>query len=283
VTGSGLGAFAFPPLIEFLLDHFGWRQTLFLFGAIWLHVLPAGALFRPAPVVFTENSEATNVPDRIQNEEEGDLQNKSIEMEANREVEASIVAPSNSNHCCSKFWQELKSLTLLMLDKSLASCKPYLLFTAATFLLYLFVGMPYVYLMDKAVLQGVSNNLAAFLFSIIGIGRTIGQLLLGFVGNLPQVNTLFLYGVSLCIVGAGTLLVPVCFGYTLLSIFSFAFGFFVSVTYTLQMMCLVLMVGLERSANAFGLLQLVQGIATLLGTPIPGLSSSFYFYPLSHP
>ncbi|ELT99316.1 hypothetical protein CAPTEDRAFT_173068 [Capitella teleta] len=250
VTGSGLGAFAFPPLIEFLIEQYGWRQTLFLFGAIWLHVIPAGALFRPPPVVYTQSANAE----------------ESVELRAE---ETADVAASRHG-CCWRFWREFKSLIALTFDKTLALSKPYLVFTAATFLLYLFVGMPYVYLMDKALIQGVQPTNAAFLFSIIGIGRTIGQVLLGFAGDSARINTLFLYGLALAIAGVGTVLVPVCYGYSLLGVFSFTFGFFVSVTYTLQMMCLVLMVGLERSTGAFGLLQMVQGIATLLGTPIAG-------------
>ena len=50
VTGSGLGAFAFPPLLEFLISLYAWRGTLLILGGICFNIVVAGALFRPLPI-----------------------------------------------------------------------------------------------------------------------------------------------------------------------------------------------------------------------------------------
>lgn len=337
VTGSGLGAFAFPPLLEFLLQEFGWKQTFLLFGAICFHIIPAGALFRRPPMTFhltsLEDQKETSATPRAAGHicnQPGDILiprlhsrvtvphslsksqsaldsesqqhtisltnvSASVRHSANPEDQHQSLLHANlggtdrcmsspdlffieeetrrqnpAKKCCGNFWNEFRSLIVLMFDKSLAQHKSYFVYTACTFLLYLFVGMPYVYLMDKALLLGISEVKSAFLFSIIGIGRTLGQILLGLLSDLPQLNPIMIYGACISVAGVATLLAPVCFIYELLCSYSFVFGFFVSVTYSLQLMCLVKMVGLEKATNAFGLFQLVQGIATLLGTPIAG-------------
>ncbi|KAL8597470.1 hypothetical protein ACOMHN_047697 [Nucella lapillus] len=47
LSGSSLGQFALPPLIEFLLERFGLNGCLLLVGAIYLHIMVGGSLFRP--------------------------------------------------------------------------------------------------------------------------------------------------------------------------------------------------------------------------------------------
>ena len=138
----------------------------------------------------------------------------------------------------------------------------------------MWVGIPYVYLVDKSMLLGISDANAAFLLSIIGISRTFGQLILGVLGDWQKVNTLGLYAATIILTGIATLLVPVCTDYATLSIYAVMFGFAVSSTYALQMICIVHIVGLDKSTSAFGMLQLAMGIATLLGTPISGTAKN---------
>jgi hypothetical protein len=166
---------------------------------------------------------------------------------------------------------ETKTILLSTMDKSLLHNWNFLLFCASHFILFMWIGIPYVYLVDKSILIGITKARAAFLLSIIGISRTAGQLILGFLGDLPQINTLGLYAGSIIMCGIVTITVPVCTEYISLSFYAVIFGFAVSATYALQMICIVNIVGLERSTSAFGLLQLAMGIATLLGTPISGI------------
>ena len=49
VSGSGLGTYAVAPLIEFLIDEYGWRGTLLIFSGITLNFMVFGALFRDPP------------------------------------------------------------------------------------------------------------------------------------------------------------------------------------------------------------------------------------------
>ena len=372
VTGSGLGAFAFPPLIEELSEIYAWRGTLLILGGIGFNIMVSGALFRAPPMMKAEveedletgetelhpedgedirtepqpkrgmNRSDNKIPSHLQQSGgklalkkqyskslenidagkfEGSLRNKQLQCSADgdsheerrllrdgapvtrRPLEITVSSPelcklnkmshpnqkraslshevqstrhqSEASSHPSKvltFWQELQMLVKSMMDISLIQNAPYLLFCASNFILYLWVGIPYVYLVDKALISGIDKKKAVFLMSIIGIARTVGQLVLGIIGDRKSINITALYAASISIVGLVTLLVPVFTVYGTLVMFSTIFGFFISVTYCLQMMVVVEIVGIAKATNAFGLVQLSQGIATLLGTPVAGKS-----------
>ncbi len=330
VTGSGLGAFAFPPFVEYLLSQYAWRGTLLIIGAICFNIIVAGALFRPlsldansakhtdshedsdnkvllqvkpGEVVLPQlhevhpNQTSTSLNDISMTQDEDKSMtflsagNKSAHpIGHNTHHKLTRTAQSCPNVYSSQvwmdsvssvpnqakakslniFWSELQMIVRSMMDKSLLNVWQYLVFCAASFFLFLWAGVPYVYLVDEAILQGISEHKAAFLLSTIGISRTVGQVILGILGDQSKVNTTQLYASCITVAGLATILVPACTTYETLCLYCVVFGFTISVTYCITMMLLVDIVGLHRATNAFGLLQLVMGISTLLGTPVAG-------------
>lgn len=208
------------------------------------------------PDITSHNSYPTPCSDMIPND-----------MDSSHDV---ITTEQSQHNVCQTLRSEIRLIFSSMLDKSLALNGCYLLWCASSFILYMWIGAPYVYLVDKALLLKIGVDDAVFLLSIIGIGRACGQIVLGFLGDLQCVSETLLYTISILICGISTALVPWCVTYVPLAFYSAVFGFFVSVTYALQMMCTLNIVGLEKTTSAFGLFQLVQGIATLLGTPLAG-------------
>nr|XP_023024052.1 uncharacterized protein LOC111512181 [Leptinotarsa decemlineata] len=49
VCGSGIGTFIFPPLIQLLLDEYGWRGTTLILAGLFLNLIVFGALMRDLP------------------------------------------------------------------------------------------------------------------------------------------------------------------------------------------------------------------------------------------
>ncbi|XP_062620020.1 monocarboxylate transporter 12-like [Saccostrea cucullata] len=47
VCGSGIGTFVFAPLLEFLIEEYGWRGSFVILSAITLNLVVCGALMRP--------------------------------------------------------------------------------------------------------------------------------------------------------------------------------------------------------------------------------------------
>ena len=346
VTGSGLGAFAFPPLMEHLIGEYGWQGTLLIFGGITFNIIVCGALFRPPPMGSASTEEGIKL-NELESDPEIRIRQGSVIMPcmhtqqntlkramSNDAVEKkkSIYTPSplqvkhllldteeerrlmaETKRMCdmytdvaiscpdlysqevvkkdgnlqqqtanlpreeSTLFQKFRSETMLILrsmfDKSLAKSYSYLIWCASTFILYLWVGIPYVYLVDRVQIHGIANTDAVFLLSIIGMGRTIGQIVFGALADVSWINPTALYALCIGISGLATALVPLLTTYAGLAAYCAVFGSFVSVTYALQLMCVVEIVGLDKTTNAFGLFQLVQGIATLLGTPVAGKTS----------
>ena len=264
VTGSGLGAFAFPPIIAAVIEEYSWKGTLLIFGGICLNMSGSGALYRPLPRYTVDKIQSNNHP-----------KSNDIDMTLSEESsKSSTVAAKTSAK--DKFKTELRLLIQSMLDKSLFQDKIFLYFCAANFILYLWISIPYVYLYDRAILLEIKEDQAAYLLSIIGIARTVGQVAIGLAGDVKCLSINLLFGIGVAVIGLGTLMVPLCVNYVAMCVYSATFGFFISVTYVFPVMCLVEVVGLNRATNAFGLLQLVQGIGTLLGTPITGNKSSIF-------
>lgn len=74
--------------------------------------------------------------------------------------------------------------------------------------------------------------------------------------------------------GLSTAIVPLITNYWGLCLVAAVFGFSISANYTLASIILVQLVSLERFTNSYGLLLLVQGLASLIGPPLAGKENS---------
>jgi sugar phosphate permease len=124
-------------------------------------------------------------------------------------------------------------------------------------------------------LQGVPAETAALLLSVIGVTNTIGRVLTGKISDNPNVNSLFMNNMCLLLSGICTLMVPFCESiYAFFGVAVF-FGFFVSGYIALTSIILVDLLGLDNLTNAFGLLILFRGAASIVGAPLAGTN---YFF-----
>jgi len=240
VTGSGIGALAFPPLMEWIDELYAWRGSMLIAGGICLHLIAAGMLYRPLSFLAPTGG---------------------------------VPADKRNTSCVKRLTAECRPIAASMCSPVVFSSRPFLVFCVASFVLFLWVSIPFLYIVDLALLiDGVTKPGAAALLSLSGGGRVFGQIVFGIVGDVKQVSVVGLYGCGAAVAGVGVMLVPfISAMYPALAVCMVVFGVAVSVTYVLPMICLVNMVGLEYSVNAFGILQMAQGIAILLGTPIAGL------------
>ena len=239
VTGSGVGALVFPPLIEWLNELYAWRGCMLIAGGICLHIAAAGMFYRPLSVLKPVRDAS------------GDIQNVS---------------------CLKRLAAECRQILASMCGRTVLTSCPFVVFCVANFILFLWVSIPYVYIVDFALsIEGMTNPTAALLLSLAGGGRIIGQIVFGVIGDIERFSAVGLFGFGCAAAGIGTMVVPIISAmYPALAIYMAIFGLGVSVSYVLPVICLVKMVGLDNSVNAFGILQMTQGVATLLGTPIAG-------------
>lgn len=130
--------------------------------------------------------------------------------------------------------------------------------------------VPFVYIVDRAVLLGIDKTKASFLLSVIGITNTVGRIISGGLAGVSCVNSLMLNNVSMLIAGAAIMLTPFCNDYVTLVIAASVFGLCTAAYISLTSIIICDLLGLEKLTNAFGLLTLARGVSTAIGPPIAG-------------
>ncbi|XP_076277713.1 monocarboxylate transporter 5-like isoform X1 [Lasioglossum baleicum] len=157
-----------------------------------------------------------------------------------------------------------------ILDISILKDPVFILFTFSNFCTSIGFNVPYVYVLPQAEEQGIAKNDASYLLAIIGIANTVGRIVLGYISDKPWVNRLLIYNLCLTICGLATILSTECTSFATFAIYSSVFGFTSGAYVGLTSVLLVDLLGLQHLTNAFGLLLLFQGFASLLGPPIAG-------------
>ncbi len=79
---------------------------------------------------------------------------------------------------------------------------------------------------DSINSQGIDEETAAFLLSIIGITNTVGRLISGYISDFPAVDSLFVTNVCIAVSGVAVFCVPFCYDYVGFCIASGCFGLF---------------------------------------------------------
>ncbi|CAL4074610.1 unnamed protein product, partial [Meganyctiphanes norvegica] len=166
--------------------------------------------------------------------------------------------------------RETRDALYSLTDWSLLTDGIFLLFSLSNFCTSIGFNAPYVFIVDRAVHLGVSNNDAAYLLSVVGIANTVSRIGLGWISDQPWVNRLYLYNVALTICGVGTCCVFWMTSYASQVFYAVLFGSMSGAYVGLTSVVLVDLLGMEKLTNAFGLLLMFQGIASLIGPPMCG-------------
>ncbi|GIY46857.1 monocarboxylate transporter 9 [Caerostris extrusa] len=138
------------------------------------------------------------------------------------------------------------------------------------FLLYACVDIPYVYVPDHAITTGTDLESASLLVSVLGVLNCLGVVIVGYVGDKPWLDPSLLYSGFILISGVSLALIPVLVNYYATATLVGIYGFTISANYTLIPVIIVNLISLDNFTGAYGLLLLVQGIASLVGPPAAG-------------
>ncbi|XP_072936960.1 monocarboxylate transporter 12 [Epargyreus clarus] len=164
---------------------------------------------------------------------------------------------------------ESKAALSEMLNLSLLLDPIFILFSVSNFLTSVGFYIPYLYTVPLCESLGIENP--PYLLSLIGAANLVGRIILGYISDKPWVNRLLAYNLCLTIAGICTVLVNVCWEFWGLAVYAVIFGFTIGAYVGLTSVVLADLLGIEKLTNAFGLLLLFQGIASLLGPPLAGL------------
>jgi len=167
-----------------------------------------------------------------------------------------------------EIWTDMKVTMRQMVDPKILFDPLFLIFAISNFLTSVGMTPPLVFLPDRASHMGMDND--DLLLSIYGIFNTIGRVGIGWISDQRWANRLLIYNISLSIGGLGTILSFLCRTFGLLSFYAGFYGMALSAYISLTSVILVDLIGLDSLTNAFGLMLLFQGIASLIGAPIAG-------------
>ncbi|CAG5097051.1 Similar to SLC16A14: Monocarboxylate transporter 14 (Homo sapiens) [Cotesia congregata] len=177
--------------------------------------------------------------------------------------------PSETTECA-PYMDKSCGILQQMLELSLLKDPVFLIFVISNFCTSIGFNIPYVYIITQAESRSIPRDTASYLLAIIGIANTVGRIVLGYVSDKPWINRLLVYNLCLTICGFATVLSIYCNSFVSFAVYTSVFGFTVGAYVGLTSVILVDLLGLERLTNAFGLVLLFQGIASLLGPPIAG-------------
>jgi len=257
ICGSGIGTFIFAPLCDWLLTVTDWKMALVILGGICLVNCFFALLFKPLPKIQDEC-------ELIKDPMKGDIEEEKTESKK----------------------ETLAEMVTLLRDWV------FMMFAVSNFLTSLGYPIPYTFVPDNAIRIGLEPQQGSFLVGLIGISNTVARLVLGAVSQ--KLNRLFLYNTCLVICGVSMamtnffhpLLVVVtgtdcdialedaswlCNPYTGQLVYAVLYGITSAAYVLLTTLVLADLLGADKFTNAFGLLLLFQGVATLIGPPIVGV------------
>ncbi|RWS29936.1 uncharacterized protein B4U80_06652 [Leptotrombidium deliense] len=176
----------------------------------------------------------------------------------------SMVTINTTEHL-NNFMHDVKDILMDIVDLRIFKSFKYTLFCISNLLLYACIDIPYVYIPDHAITTGSSDKDASSLFISV-----IGVVIVGYFGDKPWIEAPKLYSILISLGGVSITFIPLVHSYKSLAILAAIYGFAISANYSLVSVILVDIISLDKFTNGYGLLLLVQGIASLFGPPIAG-------------
>ena len=194
ICGSSVGMMVCPPLVNFLMEIYGWRGCLIIQSAICLHGLPVSLLLRPLRETNSSRPGSKNT-----NEPETDC--VSVKSHRSERKVNSRVLPDFSVLKYPRF------VTLAISHGIYSFC-------------YL---IPAIFIISRAVRAGVPRQQASFLMSSWAIGSALGRIPTGLLGD--KMNRCLLYGSMVTLAGMITLAISAIDDYMLNMVYCASFGF----------------------------------------------------------
>ncbi|KAM9523735.1 monocarboxylate transporter 2-like [Salvelinus alpinus] len=252
MAGSPVFLCTLAPINQFLFNHFGWRGSFFILGALLLNCCVAGSLMRPiGPKPTGGQLKQTNgfpkKPPTDQSEAQMNGHNPQLEK-----------------GCMENFNK--------FLDLSLFKHRGFLIYIVGNTMMFFGFFAPVVFLAPYARSHGFDEYSSAFLLSIMGFVDMFARPGTGLIANTKWIRPRIQYFFSFAIIYNGMchLLCPLASGYWGLVAYSVFFGIAFGMVCALLFETLMDLVGPQRFSSAVGLATIIECVPVLLGPPIGG-------------
>ena len=180
VCGSPLGSFVCSPVLQLLINTYGWRGAIFILGAFVLNGVSFGSILIPPKTVSEKRSES----ETAKRSNMGSIMFYSVD----RINDPTIVSVDMKTY--EAVLMKLKTLFDISLLK-------YGTTLGAVFSLWIFfcLGFPVFanFLPLVASSYGISQDTSSFILSAFGFSDFTGRLLFGVIGSFNKINSVYVW------------------------------------------------------------------------------------------
>ncbi|XP_072048425.1 monocarboxylate transporter 12-like [Amphiura filiformis] len=248
-AGVGIGLFAIPPLVQLLIENFGWRGGTLILSAIYANISACGSILKP-----TESE----IQMRKRHKHHKDS-SKTDKTDLGYVEDSKGQNTKRSTRTFSKFKKSF--------DFSLFSTNPNFI---GLFVCGLFTGIGYtsviIYIAPKAVDEGMSKLNASYIMSIIGICQVLGRILAGvIVDRQHTLKSSIICGITTALSGATTFLYPIGNSFAFLASASVLFGVSSGFFNCLHLLVGKEYVGVNQASGAFAWFQVAWALGSFAG------------------
>uniref|UniRef100_A0A3Q1IL60 Major facilitator superfamily (MFS) profile domain-containing protein n=1 Tax=Anabas testudineus TaxID=64144 RepID=A0A3Q1IL60_ANATE len=280
-TGTSVGGFLYSTLQSELIKLLGLDGCLLIVGVLALNVVACAGLMRPlTPSRFYLKQRAAVLKGQLQEEvptnqkpagtdavitmetKDQRVKRRSLQADRERETAAPVLEPRADGCFC--LFRGLSSMGSLLQDRVfMALCMSLFFFSLGN-------TPPQIFLEDLAHSSGLTGDVHSLsLISLVSIGAGVGKLGLGVTADVPRVDSVLLYALTVGVSGLGVLLIPFASSYLHLQVLSVILGF-LSGNWTLTPYITGQVVATEKFAEAHGILMFFGGVGIMLGPPVVG-------------
>ncbi|XP_038070327.1 monocarboxylate transporter 13-like [Patiria miniata] len=258
-SGIGAGVFAFSPLVQYLINTYGWRGSFVIESAIVMNVVVMGALMRPASRYKTRRS--GSVPKRKveTNEQERNCSHTGDNDWCNEQEESSDSGEIeiNTSLCrrCRRFG----------LCELLGNTPWLLLLYLSCFLLEVGCSSVIFHITNFGQASGLDPTQASSLLSFFGIGGVIGRVTYGLVLKIRCIRPYWMFEACLLLSALSVTFITVVDSYVEKVIFITSFGVTSGALFPLVPVILRQSVDIDQLPLAFGLSLFCNGVGTIAG------------------
>ncbi|KFZ60505.1 Monocarboxylate transporter 14, partial [Podiceps cristatus] len=308
-TGTGFGAFLMTALLKYLCTEFGWRNAMFIQGAISLNLCVCGALMRPLSpkdisekYVVRSNSEdnqakvLSHSAETIKSngalseepEKKEEAANEDV-LDSVQHIEIGGKSRNGRNMYGLRILKAVSQLTVTVRKGFAIWYSSYFgaasLFTNRVFVAFIIWALfayssfviPFIHLPEIVKQYNLSSQNNIFpLTSIIAIVHIFGKVILGIISDLPCISTWNVFLMANFTLVTCILTLPLMQTYVGLAVVCALIGFS-SGYFSLMPVVTEDLVGTKHLANAYGIIICANGISALLGPPFAG-----WIYDITH-
>ena len=222
-TGSSLSIFVYPPMTEFILEHFDWRAVMYLYASIISVGVLLGLFIKPTSSFEEDSNKETNTVT---------IEQKNRALKNNEETGGKRSLWSNPSICLFTLHRMLGNMSFR-----------------------LFMMFIPILLLDL----GFTLKDASFIVMVSGITNTVSRVISGSIMDQSRVNNFILICTGLSVQAILLCFYPFCNQFTILMILSGVGGLLIAPFHIGMAIVLGEMLPINKVASVSGMMSLAQG------------------------